>query len=148
MQNEEPTGFFFFFWSWTCVTLSPKKASHYDLSPQKNTWRWLFFLSLLIWVSKLAIINRFEHTQKFSISATCNEAISSCLLCLHKSKRLAETENCVCVFSILTLYGIKVRMGIKRKSYILWHLFLLQALFCVFYRYLFNFMSNLAQKYN
>lgn len=53
------------------------------------------------------------HT-KFSISTTCNEATSLCLLCLHKSKRLAETENCVCMFSILTLYeNIKVRMGIK-----------------------------------
>ena len=49
MQNEEPTGFFFFpFWSWTCVTLSPKKANHCDaFSPQQNTWRWLFFLTFL-----------------------------------------------------------------------------------------------------
>lgn len=33
MQNEEPTGFFFFSWSWTCVTLSPKEADHCDAFP-------------------------------------------------------------------------------------------------------------------
>ena len=67
MQNEEPTGFFFFFFPEAEPVLHYllRKQIIVMLSPhqKKNTWRWLFFLSLLIWVSKLAITDRFEHTQ-------------------------------------------------------------------------------------
>ena len=65
MQNEEPTGFFFFPEAEPLLHYLLRKQIIVKLSPpqKKNTWRWLFFLSLLIWVSKLAITDRFEHTQ-------------------------------------------------------------------------------------
>lgn len=113
MQNEEPTGFFFFF-------PEARPVLHYllrkqvimMLPPTKKKIHGDDYSFLTCF--KVGYYKQIWAHTKFSISTTCNEATSLCLLCLHKSKRLAETENCVCMFSILTLYeNIKVRMGIK-----------------------------------
>lgn len=55
--------------------------------------------------------------------------------CAYTKANILPRQKIVYVFHTHTLWERKGKDGNKRKSYILWHLFLLQALFCVFYIY-------------
>ena len=118
MQNEEPTGFYFF----------PSEAGpvlHYLLRKQIIVMLFLpnkingddysFLLSSPAYMGfKVGYYKQIWAYTRFIISTAYNEAVSLCHLCLRKSKYLPRQKIVYVCFPYSHFYkNIKVRMGIK-----------------------------------